>query len=70
MTKAVKQARPSQSNRRPPLPRRAGRRSAMASATRPSGTLIQKTERHPQCCVSQPPATGPKVDEIMNTDAR
>ena len=60
--KPAKKTTPGTSNRtRPPGPARCGRRSARISATSPSGRLIRKTERQPQCWVSQPPATGPKV---------
>ena len=55
---------------RPPAPARRGSLSANTPARIPSGMLMRKTDRQPQCCVSQPPATGPKVDEATKILAR
>ena len=41
----------------------------MAKASTPSGTATQNTLCQPRCCVSQPPATGPKVEDATNTEA-
>ena len=69
-TKVVKNPRPSQSNRSlPPAPGRLFNRAASTSAKAPSGRLTRNTEVQPKCWVSQPPATGPKADAIMNTAA-
>ena len=70
-TKPENKTSPSQSNRKCPRGgARSGSRTASTAASRPSGTLIRNTDCHPRCCVSQPPATGPKVEEVMKMEAR
>ena len=70
-TKPENRTSPSQSNRnRDRGGARFGSRTASRAASRPSGTLIRNTDCQPRCCVSQPPATGPKVEEVMKMEAR
>ena len=63
---------PTKSKLSRPLPAGPARqaRSARADGEQaPSGRLIRNTDSQPKCCVSQPPATGPKVEEHTNTEA-
>ena len=54
---------PAMSNLRPERPAMCGTATtASASATRPTGMLIQKTQRHPQASVMRPPTIGPDED--------
>ena len=70
-TNPVNSTSPSQSNRtRDTPPTWSGRRTASTAATAPSGTLMRNTDVQPKCCVSHPPATGPKVDDTMKMEAR
>ena len=55
---------------RPPEPTRRGRRNASTAATAPNGMLTRNTDGQPNCCVSQPPATGPKVEDATKMLAR
>ena len=71
MTKPLNSASPSQSNRtRDASGRRSGNRNASAIATAPNGKFTRNTDRQPKCCVSHPPATGPKVELTMKIAAR
>ncbi len=45
-------------------------RRASTTATSPTGTLIQKIDRHPTSVTSTPPTTGPRAMEMPTTAAQ